>query len=86
MEHKKRHPTLPVNCSIKLLMMELINLHFDKGNGAIFNVLFESNLVTCIVEQSNSFLSEKYKNSLENQNGIALYRNHFSKNLKIVKI
>jgi hypothetical protein len=47
-----------------LLGMELIDLYFDKGNGAIFKVQFEEELVKCFVSQDNAYLSEKHKNSL----------------------
>lgn len=47
-----------------LLGIKLIDLHFDKGNGAIFKVKIEGELVNCFVEQNNKFLSEKYKSTL----------------------
>jgi hypothetical protein len=39
--------------------MELIDLYFDKGNGASFKVQFQGRLVLCFVSQDNSFLSDK---------------------------
>jgi len=34
-------------------------LYFDKGNGAIFQIVFEGKEVDCFLEQSNSFLGKK---------------------------
>lgn len=39
--------------------MELIDLYFDKGNGASFKVQFQGKLALCFVSQDNSFLSGK---------------------------
>ena len=38
---------------------ELIDLHFDKGNGAIFSVCFDGKAVRCFVSQANAFLDKK---------------------------
>jgi hypothetical protein len=39
--------------------MDIIDLHFDKGNGASFKISLDGNLVRCFVRQDNSFLSGK---------------------------
>lgn len=38
---------------------ELIDLHFDKGNGALFQVDYDGVLVNCFMSQSNEFLAKK---------------------------
>lgn len=37
----------------------LLNLHFDKGNGATFQVEHQGELVACFISQGNAFLSHK---------------------------
>ncbi len=37
----------------------LIDLHFDKGSGAIFQVEHQGRLVSCFVDQNNQFLASK---------------------------
>jgi len=38
---------------------ELVNLHFDRGNGATFEVEHNGKRVRCFVRQDNAFLSKK---------------------------
>lgn len=38
---------------------ELIGLHFDKGNGAIFAIEYQGQMVNCWLSQANEFLSKK---------------------------
>jgi len=38
---------------------ELFELHFDKGNGAIFTIEHDGRRVRCFVSQDSSFLSKK---------------------------
>ena len=44
--------------------MELIDLSFDKGNGAIFKIEFEGELVRCFVSQDNDYLNDIYQKTL----------------------
>lgn len=37
----------------------LLNLHFDKSNGAIFSVLYQGAEVSCWLAQDNGFLTKK---------------------------
>lgn len=37
----------------------LINLYFDKGNGALFSVSYQGQLVKCWLSQDNEFLAKK---------------------------
>ena len=37
----------------------LIDLHFDKGNGALFQIEHRGRLVSCFVDQNNQFLASK---------------------------
>lgn len=37
----------------------LINPHFDKGNGALFSVSHQGQLVKCWLSQGNEFLAKK---------------------------
>ena len=37
----------------------LINLHFDKGNGALFSISHQGQLVQCWLSQANEFLAKK---------------------------
>jgi len=38
---------------------ELTNLHFDPGNGAVFEIVHDGKPVRCFVSQDNAFLSKK---------------------------
>jgi hypothetical protein len=40
-------------------MSKLQDLHFDKGNGALFKVEYEGQMVKCFVTQDNEFLTRK---------------------------
>lgn len=40
-------------------MVTLLDVHFDKGNGALFSVVHNGHHVRCFVAQDNSFLTHK---------------------------
>lgn len=44
---------------IAMTHSQLIDLYFDKGNGALFQVDYDGTLVRCFISQSNEFLAKK---------------------------
>jgi hypothetical protein len=54
----------------------LIDLHFDKGNGALFSIGHQGQLVKCFLSQGNEFLAKKA--SLVGQNFPQIFERYAS--------